>query len=66
MSEEKITEQRLRRALAKKGYKLHKSRARHWSLDNQQGYMIVNMNNAVMAGGNYNLSLEDVEDFLNE
>ncbi len=59
----KAREQRCRRALDEMGYLLHKSRARHWSIDNQCGYMVVDYRiNGVVAGSRYELTLEDVED----
>ena len=67
MSTEKNLEQKLRRALTKEGYQLCKSRARNWSINNQQGYMIVNpYYNVVVAGSQYDLSLQDVLAFVNE
>lgn len=67
MSTEKNLEQKLRRALTKEGYQLRKSRARNWSSDNQQGYMIVNpYYNVIVAGSQYDLSLQDVLAFVNE
>ena len=58
-------ERKLRRDLSKLGYRLCKSRARNWSYDNQLGYMIVSDEyNAVVLGGRFDLSLEDVHDFI--
>ena len=57
-----INEARLRRILHKQGYQLHKSRARNWSLHNQLGYIIIK-DNCVMAGADYDLSLDDVREF---
>ena len=58
-------ERKLRRDLAKLGYRLCKSRARNWSYYNQLGYMIINNEyNAVVRGNRYDLSLEDVQDFI--
>jgi len=62
----KTKENRIRRALAKRGYLLKKSRAAE-SIDNLGGYMIVDANqNAVVAGERFNLSLDDVEQFSRE
>ena len=59
-------EQKARRALRKEGYQLRKSRARNMSLDNFLGYMIVDIStNCIVAGSHYELSLEDVMDFVN-
>ncbi len=65
MSIEKSMEQKLRRALAKEGYRLHKSRAQDWSCDNQQGYMIVDSCNWIAAGEHFDMSLDDVAAFVN-
>lgn len=60
MSSEKNQEQQLRRALAKQGYQLKKSRS-------QKGYMIVDLyTNAVVRGSCFELELDDVADFVNE
>ena len=59
-------ERKLRRNLAMLGYRLCKSRARNWSYDNQLGYMIIdNGCNSVVLGSRYDLTLEDVQDFIN-
>lgn len=64
---EKNKEQQLRRALYKMGYHLQKSLARNWSCDNQCGYRVTDaFNNAVVSGERYDLTLEDVEAFVNE
>lgn len=61
---EKNREQRLRRALYKAGYTLHKSR-QGISLDNYGGYMIVNYYiNGVVAGRRFDMDLDDVQEFL--
>lgn len=60
-------ERKLRHDLAKLGYRLCKSHARNWSYDNQLGYMIVeNEYNITVQGSRYDLTLEDVRDFLAE
>lgn len=60
----KIRENRVRRQLAKQGYRLHKSRTGGVTLHDLGGYMIVNADyNFVVAGPNSDLSLEDVEQF---
>jgi len=44
---------------------LRKSRARNWQLHNQLGYMVVSWRyNFVIAGGDFDLSLDDVEEYL--
>lgn len=63
---QKNKERKLRRALNKAGYALHKSR-RQISLDNFGGYMIVDLyENYVVRGRRFELNLSDVEDFLTE
>lgn len=60
---EKNLEQRLRRALYKAGYQMHKSRKRI-SIDNLGGYMIVDYRlNFIVDGSRYDLSLQDVFEF---
>lgn len=60
----KNLEKKLRRALNKHGYALHKSR-KPFGMDNLGGYMIVDIyHNAVVAGDRYSFSLEDVSDWL--
>jgi hypothetical protein len=59
-----VRESRLRRALARQGMILRKSRSRTWTIDNHQGYMIVDADlNAIIAGSRFDLSLDDVEQF---
>jgi hypothetical protein len=55
---------RARRYLSKDGYILYKSRARVLSRDNQGGYTIANDRNHCVAGASYELTLDDVEDFI--
>ncbi len=63
---ERSVEQKARRALRKDGYRLCKSRAKNMSLDNMLGYMILDAStNFVVAGSRYELTLEDVMDFVN-
>ncbi len=64
MLTEKNMERKLRRALTKQGFQLHKSRNRNWSCDNQLGYMI-SKNGWVECGERFDLSLADVEAFAN-
>ncbi len=64
MNNPKAAEQRLRRFLNRRGYRLVKSKARNYSYYNQLGYMIVNnYYNLCVAGSNYSLSLEEAMDF---
>lgn len=63
---DKNREQGLRRALNKAGYSLHKSRSRI-SIDNLGRYMItLTENNAVVAGSRYELTLDDVQEWLTD
>lgn len=60
----KNMEQQLRRALNSIGYALHKTR-RPISLDNMGDYMIIELSkNAVVAGSRYDLTLDDVTEWL--
>ncbi len=54
--------------MQKAGYALHKS-PRAVSPDNFGGYMIISLSldsNSVAAGSHYELSLEDVQEWVNE
>ena len=63
---EKNLERKLRRALYNSGYSLHKARG-CVNADNLGGYMIVAFRmNSVAAGSMYELSLEDVENFVRQ
>lgn len=55
----------VRRRLYSLGYQLFKDRGRNWSLHHQGGYMILNYYiNGVVAGADYDLSLDDVIEWL--
>ena len=57
---------KIRRTLNKAGYGLIKSRSRI-NFDNLGGYMIIdNSVNAVVAGSRYELTLDDVLDFISQ
>ncbi len=58
-------ENRLRSALRRRGYTLHKSRAR-LSGDNRGDYQILNKNGGIVAGERLDLDLDGVESFLKE
>ena len=61
---ERRREARLRRLARRGGYSLHKSRA-GWSLDNFGEFMIVDDDiNTIVAGERFDLSLDDVEEWL--
>ena len=62
-------ESRIRRQLQAKGYRLQKSRVKKTHIDNMGGYMIIDNTmgqNTVFAGGRYELSLNDVEEYLKD
>jgi hypothetical protein len=58
-------ESRLRSALRRRGYTLHKSWAR-LSADHRGGYQIRNADSGIMAGTRFDLDLDGVESFLKE
>ena len=59
-------ESQLKKLLAKKSYMLKKSRIKEINADNEGGYMILfSESNAVAAGSRFELTLDDVETFLN-
>jgi hypothetical protein len=64
MTTEKARENRARRALARQGETIRKSRARKYvpNLNDHGGYMIIDASrNSVIAGERFNLTLEDLE-----
>lgn len=67
MTSEKNREDRVRRALAKDGYRLCKTPARSWRREcHGVGYMIVDETNNVVSGSGampFSDTLEDVEAF---
>ncbi|MCX5888465.1 MAG: helix-turn-helix domain-containing protein [Deltaproteobacteria bacterium] len=64
---EKARENLLRKRANRAGYSIRKSRVRNPHLHDQGGYMLVNNNiNEVVLGGDYDGSLDDIEDFLRE
>jgi hypothetical protein len=64
---EKARDNRARRQAWRQGLVLTKSRARNWSYYNQLGYMITDANTGfLMAGEHFDLTLEDVEEYLKE
>ena len=66
MKNEKTIENKLRRRLLKMGYLLRKSR-RGFNRCNLGGYMIIDADcNAVIAGRDFALDIDDVEQFINE
>jgi len=64
---EKSRENRFRRQLVKQGYVLRKSRVRNINYNDLGGYRIVDLyRNFVVDGIRFELSLDDVEEFLKE
>ena len=64
---EKSLENRIRKLANSQGYTIQKSRAQIYSLNDQQGYRIVDMySGCVEHGANFELSLEDVKKFIME
>ena len=62
--QEKSRELSLRRKAGRLGYSLRRSR-KQLSVDNDGGYMLVDIeSNSVAAGSRFELSLDDVEAFL--
>lgn len=65
VDKDKVRENRLRRKAARLGVLVRKSRGKYWSLNNQLGYLLLDpYKNFVLVGGNYDLNLDDVEEFL--
>lgn len=60
-------EARIRRALAKDGYVLRKSRFRGPARPDDHGeYMVIEANlNAIVVGSRFDYSLDDVEEWMN-
>lgn len=66
MRTERSQEQELRRVLKTAGYRMRRSRD-SIGLDNFGGYMIVTLSdNTVVAGGRFELSLKDVQEWAEE
>ena len=64
---EKLRENRLRRSAERQGFQIRKSRTKHTNIDDYGGYRIVNsFFNTVEAGERFDLTIDDVEKFLNE
>lgn len=62
---EKVRENRLRRQAQRLGYGIIKSRARQLHLNNRGLYQIIDIGrNFVIAGADYDLSLDDVAEWL--
>jgi hypothetical protein len=63
----KRREDRLRRFARRQGLALRKSRVRRPHLDDHGGYRIIDADrNYIVAGEKFNLTLDDVDDYLRE
>ena len=67
MNDSKNREQKLRRALKKVGYEMHKSRAAI-NADNFGGYMLCDIQSrcVVANSSRFNLTLDDIEEWLED
>lgn len=63
---EQSREAKARRQLRKLGYQLKKSRVQRIHADNHGGYMITDQSDNVVTGSRYDLTREDVEQFILE
>lgn len=62
-----VEENRVRRQAKRLGMMISKSRGKKWNVDNQMGYMIVDgYTNGIVAGSKYELSLDEVEEWLTD
>jgi hypothetical protein len=60
-------EDRVRRIARRQGYALHKDKAGVWSFNHQGGWQIVDaVRNWLVVGERFDLSLDDVEQWLSE
>lgn len=65
-SNDKVRENKLRRQAKRLGLVLRHSRARHLHIDDWGGYTLIDMyGNFDVAGPRFELSLDDVQEFLN-
>ena len=66
-TEEKVRENRYRRWAKRLGLFLKKSKGKLWSINNQGGYMIIDIeSNIILCGEKFDLSLDNVGDWLEE
>ena len=64
---DKVRENRARRQAERLGVIVKKSHGKLWNIDNQLGYMIVDGKlNAVLQGEKYNMTIEEVEEWLGD
>ena len=67
MESDKKRENHYRKMAKRWGYLLYKSSAKRWSIENQRGYMIIDvLFNAITAGSRFDLKLDDVAAFFDE
>jgi hypothetical protein len=65
MNEDKVRENYHRRQARRLGLTLQKSRARKWSIDNNQQYRIIDARtNHILAGEKYDFSLDQINMIL--
>jgi hypothetical protein len=66
----KVMENRMRRALSRWGERLIKSRVRFKNLDDLGGYMIIDVSDSaaghVVAGARFDLTLDDVAKYVED
>ena len=62
----KVRENYYRRLAKRLNLELKRSRGKKWSYKNQLGYQIVDPNGEIIGGKNYELTIEDAAQFLDE
>ncbi len=64
---DKVRENKTRRHAERLGFMLKKSRARNWNINDQGGYMLVDIStNVVIQGSRFDWSLSDIEGYLDD
>ena len=63
---EKAREDRVRSQAKRQGFIVRKDRVRIWNINHHGGFMIVNDRNIIEAGQNFDLTIDEVENFLIE
>lgn len=62
---EKSKEKKLRRLADRNGYRIVKSRCRHWHFNNQGMYILIDITtNGAVLGWNYDADLDEIQGFL--
>jgi hypothetical protein len=61
---DKVREVRLRNWSNRLALELHKTRARRWSVNNKLGYRISDATGNILYGEKFDLTLDDVENYL--